>query len=179
MSNKEGNYSAEKREANYIDKIIKENCGNMVPFILRKIFDVEFERIENLPELKQQVTLEKEPDFLRKIYNEEYPEGVILHLEFETADSAKMDARMLLYLSLLYQKLQKPVLQFVLYFGIGNAEMNTEIKFGDINYKFNVISIEGFSYKEFVVSNTPEEVILALLADREDLTYEQIIELIF
>ena len=56
MSKSKGNLPAEKTEANYLDKIIKENCKNLVPFILRKIFGLQFSRIENLPELKQQVT---------------------------------------------------------------------------------------------------------------------------
>ena len=178
MSKTKGNLSAEKTEANYIDKIIKENCKNLVPFILRKIFGLNFTRIENLPELKQQVTLEKEPDFLRKIYNDDYPDGVVLHLEFETGDYAEMDARMLFYLGLLYRKMRTPVLQYVLYFGTGTAVMNDEIRFGRLDYGFDVISIENFSYRDFINSDTPEEVILGLLADKEGLSHEEIIELI-
>jgi len=178
MKKSEGNLPAQKSDANYIDKIVKENCKNLAVFVLRRIFGVEFSKIENLPEIKQQVTIEKEPDFLRKLYNKEFPDGAILHLEFETSDSTVMDARMLFYMALLFRNLRKPVLQYVLYLGVGKAKMNTQLQFVGLDYRFEVISMEDFSYKEFIDSDVPEEVIMSLLADRENLTYEEILELI-
>lgn len=178
MSNDQGNRETDKTEANYIDKIIKENCGNLIPFILRKIFRLQFDRLEKLERLKMQVTLEKEPDFLLKIFNKEYPDGAILHLEFETSDNLRMNARMLFYFGFLYRRLNKPILQLVLYLGRGKAKMQNNIRLKNLSYLFGVISIEDFSYRDFIDSDIPEEVILGLLADREDLSYETVLELI-
>jgi len=64
MDTKKGNANFKKGEANYIDKIIKENCANLVPFLFKKILKTDIIKIKNLPEIKQQITREKEPDFL-------------------------------------------------------------------------------------------------------------------
>lgn len=178
MNNKEGNVPPKKEEANYIDKIIKENCQNLVPFIVRKIFGLHFDEMKNLPEIKQQMTREKEPDFLRIIYNSDYQDGVIVQLEFETTDFKKMDKRMLEYMALLHKKTEKPVLQFVLYLGKGQATMNQVIKFGRLNYSFEIINIEDFNYQEFIHSDRSEEVILSLLANSDDLSKEELLDLI-
>lgn len=178
MKNKTGNKDTQKSEANYIDKIIKENCQNLVPFIVRRIFGVEFDEMKNLPEIKQQVTKEKEPDFLRIIHNQEYSDGAIVQLEFETSDYKKMDKRMLEYLALLHKKTEKPVLQFVLYLGEGQAKMNREIVFGRLDYSFEVINIQDFRYEDFINSTSSEEVILSLLANSDDISEDELLDLI-
>lgn len=178
MNNKKGNAPHKKEEANYFDKIIKENCSNLVPFIFRKIFGLEFDKIDNLPEIKQQTTKEKEPDFLRIVYNDEYSEGVIVQLEFETSDYQKMDKRMLEYIAILHKRTEKPVLQYVLYLGIGKANMNRIIKFGGLNFSFDVLNIQDFSYQDFINSPYPEEVILSLLASPDDISEDEMLDMI-
>lgn len=178
MGNKHGNTPADKREANYIDKIIKENCQNLVPFIFRKIFKLQYHKIENMPEVKQQVTVEKEPDFLRIVYNDDYPDGVVVQLEFESGDAENMDKRMLMYLAMLYWNTDKPILQFVFFLGAKQVKVKSIIRFGNLDYQYGVINIQDFSYKDFIHSEYSEEVILSILADTENLNYDELIDLI-
>ncbi|MFT4761761.1 MAG: hypothetical protein ACI9XO_002905 [Paraglaciecola sp.] len=80
MSKQKGNLPNDKHEANYIDKIIKENCGNLIPFLFKRVLQTDILKIENLPEIKQQTTKEKEPDFLRLIYNSDYQRAQLSNL---------------------------------------------------------------------------------------------------
>ena len=178
MTKKRGNAPSDKRESNYIDKIIKENCQDLLPFICSRILKIAIDKMENFPETKQQITREKEPDFLRMIYNKEHPKGAVFHLEFELKDSARMLARMLEYVGILFKKTRKPVLQFVLYLGVGKSKMKSKIHFGQLDYAFTVISIEDFSYLDFVNSDTAEEVLLSILARHDDISIDALLTLI-
>jgi len=177
MSNKNKSKSI-KLEGNYIDKIFKENCASLLPFIFKKMLNLQFEKIENLPAIKQQTTLEKEPDFLRKIYSNDYPEGAVVQLEFETSDDMEMLKRMLLYLSLEYKRSKMPILQYVLYLGKGKSSMKCHLKFGKLDYGYTLLNIEDFSYLDFIHSAVPEEVLLALLSDYENRSLDEILEMI-
>ena len=178
MSKKTGNSPTDKRQSNYIDKIIKENCLSLLPFICSRILQIPIDKMENFPEMKQQITREKEPDFLRMIYNSKYPKGAVFHLEFELKDSTKMLARMLEYIGILFKKTQKPVLQYVLYLGKGKAKMRSKIRFEQLDYAFRVINIEDFSYLDFINSDVPEEVLLALLMKHDRVSDEELLTLI-
>jgi predicted transposase/invertase (TIGR01784 family) len=178
MSKKAGNPKIEKKEGNYIDKIIKENCQNLMPFFFRSIFHFNIADAENLPEIKQQKTTEREPDFLRLVHNDSFPDGVVLQLEFEVQDNPKMAKRMLRYISMLHENTDKPVLQFVLYLGTGKAKMSDKIEFGQLKFAFKLFNIEDFSYHDFINSEYPEEVILSVLATHEDISEDQLLELI-
>lgn len=176
MSKHKGNLPNDKHQANYIDKIIKENCGNLVPFLFKRALQTDILKIENLPEIKQQITKEKEPDFLRLIYNSNYPDGAVVQFEFESKDFQKMDKRMLEYVGILHKRTEKPVLQFVVYLGVGKAKMNTTISFGQLHYAFTVINIQDFDYQDFLNSDYPEEVLLSLFASHQNISTEELVK---
>ncbi|MCB0598060.1 MAG: hypothetical protein KDD28_28540, partial [Phaeodactylibacter sp.] len=71
-----------KKEANKYDKIIKENLEALFLPFLEQLLGIRILSAERLP-VRLQTTLEREPDFVRKIVNEEGKES-ILHLEFES-----------------------------------------------------------------------------------------------
>ena len=70
------------REGNKYDKILKENLENLIPAMLRAVIHVGPVRLENLPQVKLQSTIEREPDFVKKMYTGEYPDGCTLQIEF-------------------------------------------------------------------------------------------------
>ncbi len=72
-----------------------------------------------------------------------------------------------------------PVYQFVFYFGEGISKMKNVFVAGKTTYTYELISIQEFSYKEFINSDKPEELILAILSDFEDKSKEEIAEMIF
>lgn len=94
----------QRKEGNKYDKIIKENLKSLIPALLNKVLGLKVLRIEDLPAVKMQTTLEREPDFLQLVYDEVFPEGRIIHLEFESSNETNMERRMLAYLGMLYRK---------------------------------------------------------------------------
>lgn len=64
---------AGKDEGNSYDKIFKENLRELVPAIIRSVLGYKEFRLEPLPQAKLQTTMEKEPDFFAKIYDEHSP----------------------------------------------------------------------------------------------------------
>jgi len=80
-------------------------------------------------------------------------------------DEPKMIHRMFEYYALMFRKHKVKLKQIVFYIGKGKANMITEVSHEDLNFRFSVISIQEIAYTEFLNSDKPEEIILAILAD--------------
>ncbi|PIY08792.1 MAG: hypothetical protein COZ18_10515 [Flexibacter sp. CG_4_10_14_3_um_filter_32_15] len=65
----------------------------------------------------------------------------------------------------MFRKHKVKLKQIVFYIGKGKANMITEVSHEDLNFRFSVISIQEIAYTEFLNSDKPEEIILAILAD--------------
>jgi len=101
-----------------------------------------------------------------------------MHLEFESGNETYMNMRMLEYCSIIHRKFRKPVEQHLIFLGEKPSTMKNSIHFLDLSYEFKIHNLSEISYKNFINSNQPEEVILSILADRDDLSAEEIIQLI-
>lgn len=167
-----------KEEGNQYDKIIKENVLSLIPILLKRVIGLTAFRVEDLPVIKLQTTLEREPDFLKLVYDANFPDGRIMQLEFESGNETYMNMRMLEYCSIIHRKLKKPVEQHLIFLGEKPSTMKTNIQFLGLSYEFKIHNLSEISYKKFINSNEPEEVILSILADRDDLSAEEIIQLI-
>jgi len=168
----------QRKEGNKYDKIIKENLKSLIPALLSKVLGLKIHRIEDLPAVKMQTTLEREPDFLHLVYDEAFPEGRIIHLEFESANETNMERRMLEYLGMLYRKYGLPIEQHLIFMGNSPSTMKRKIEFLDIKYEYHIHNLSEISYKKFIYSTVPEEVILSILANKEDLQPVALIRLI-
>ena len=125
--------------------------------------------MENLPEVKIQTTKEVEPDFLKLIYNQKYPDGCVVQIEFEAKDEKKTDAKMLQYVAMNHLKYGLPVDLHLIYLLRGRPRnIKGEVRFGGLVFRYPVYCTDEISYREFIYSDVPEEVILAVLADPED-----------
>ena len=167
-----------KEEGNQYDKIIKENILNLIPALLKRVVGLETFRVEDLPIIKLQTTLEREPDFLKLIYDANFKEGRIMQLEFESGNESYMAMRMLEYCGIIHRKFRKPVEQHLIFLGSKPSSMKTKIEFLGLSYEFKIHNLSEISYKTFINSNQPEEVILSILANKDDLSSEEIIQLI-
>ena len=134
---------------------------------------------EELEEIKDdlQTTLERKPDFLKKVVSKDKTQKeYILHIEFQTVDEPKMVYRMLEYYGILARKYELETKQYVFYIGEGKAMMVYKLNHQNIDFKFELINIQDFNYKDFLNSDKPEEVILSILADFGNEKAEQVIE---
>ncbi|HFA49503.1 MAG TPA: hypothetical protein ENJ95_10865 [Bacteroidetes bacterium] len=170
---------ANDKEGNKYDKIFKENLQRFIPALLNKVLKIKVNRMENLPQAKVQTTKEVEADFVKIIYNEEYPDGCIVQIEFEAKDEKKTDAKMLQYAAIEHLKYGLPIDLRMIYLLRGRPRnIKGEVKFCDLVFRYPVYCTEEISFREFIYSDVPEEVILAVLANPENKKPSEIIRLI-
>jgi predicted transposase/invertase (TIGR01784 family) len=161
--------------ANHYDRIFKENIEPLIPVIARKIFGLKINQTEDIKD-KLQYTLEKEADYLQKVIHPDPENDYILHVECQVKDDTEMLSRMLLYRAIVYHLFKLPVKQYVFFIGEKTSKMNIFLAQDDLTYSFHLRDIHQFSYKNFIDSNIPEEVVLAILADFEGINPTKIIE---
>lgn len=156
------------------DKIIKENLNQAVPALIQSLLGLETGKTEPI-ELKLQHTLEREPDFLRKILPNTDDSNYILQAEFQSTPD-DMRFRLMLYKSLLIQREKLPVKQVVFYIGNKKANLKTVYEDEDLFFRYYLIDFKTISYKQFLNSTYGEEVIFAVLADFEKEASEKVVE---
>ncbi|WP_299456141.1 hypothetical protein [uncultured Microscilla sp.] len=149
--------------SNKYDKIFKENIGEYFLSLSKKHLGIEVVSSEELKD-KLQTTLEREADFLRKITTSK-GEKMIIQLEFQTTDEQGMIERMQLYFAMLRQKYQLPVRQFVIYVGSKPPKMRTSLQPQEVFTGFKLIDLQQVSYEQWLDSSIPEEMLLAVLGD--------------
>jgi hypothetical protein len=163
---------------NQYDKIVKEIMDSVYMALSKKIIDADFSSAEELStELHK--TREKKTDFLRKIIYPNPADNYILHVEAQSKDDPNMFFRMQEYHAMIHSKYKLPIVQVVFYFGRGISKMNNAYNYRKNSFHYELISIQEFSYKTFLESEKPEELILAILADFEDKSKEEVVEMIF
>jgi hypothetical protein len=67
----------------------------------------------------------------------------------------------------------------VFYIGNDPVNMLNKLSIPTFEYNFELIDLQSISYKEFITSNIPEEVLFAILCNFQGLQAEMIIEEIF
>ena len=145
------------------DKIIKENIEDVFLSLSRKLMGLEPRKFEEIPNELQR-TIERKPDFLKKVV--ESKEGsYILHIEFQTANDPDMVYRMNEYAAMLLRKYKLEVKQAVFFIGHQPMQMENQLQVGQVSFSYNLFNLAHVSYKEFIVSEQPEEVILSILGD--------------
>ena len=146
------------------DKIFKENIEEIILPLAKKLLNIDPEGLEEIKDDLQH-TLERKPDFLKKVIHKDTKKDYILHIEFQVKDEPKMKYRMLEYYALSLREYKIEVKQYVFYIGKGKSKMPTQIKYKKLDFSFDVISMQQIDYKNFVNSSKPEEVILGILAN--------------
>ena len=152
-----------KQEGNQYDKIVKENIESIIPALMNSILGFNVQESVIIKEKLQQ-TKEKEADALR-IVTDPIGQKFILHLEFQVDDYSKMIYRMIDYWALLKSKYQFPVRQYVIFIGSGEPKMKNVLSEDGNYFQYQLINITQFDYLRFLISDNPEEVILAILSD--------------
>lgn len=158
------------------DKIIKENIEAILLTLSKKLLGFEIRNPVDLPE-KLQTTIEREPDFLKKISLDDGSE-VILHLEFQTHDDSKMVYRMAEYKAILQRKFELPVRQFVIYLGVAEPRMRTHLSEEEQITGFELRNLHNLPVEQVMESDIPEEIVLSILTDYPTADAEKVISAI-
>lgn len=146
------------------DKIFRQNIEEIILPLAIKLLHIQPERLEEIPD-DLQTTIERKPDFLKRVRQTNPQDDYILQLEFQKEDDPKMLFRMLEYGSILIHKYEIPIKQFVFFIGTGKAQMPTTLHHENLQFQFSLINLQDFEYTIFLEANTPEEVILAILGN--------------
>jgi predicted transposase/invertase (TIGR01784 family) len=146
------------------DKIFKENIEEIILPLAEKILNIKPEKLEEIPDDLQK-TIERKPDFLKKMLYSDKSKDFILHIEFQKEDNQEMVYRMYEYHALLLRKYKMKILQCVFYIDQAAPQMLTHLEFDNLNFSFQLYHFQDFDYHTFLNSNEPEEVILAILAN--------------
>ncbi len=145
------------------DKIIKENIEEVFLPLAGKYLGINIKSYRKIAP-KLQTTLEREADFLR-IVTTEQQEKFILHIEFQTNDEADMVYRMAEYNAILLRKYKLPVRQFVIFLGEGKLKMKSNLPESEVIRGFQLTNLKTYDYRSLLISDIPEEIILAILSD--------------
>lgn len=154
------------------DKIFKENIEEIILPLANKILGIYPESLEEIPDDIQK-TIERRPDFLKKISYS--TKNIVLHIEFQKENDPEMVYRMYEYHALLLRKYKIPIQQYVFFIDIPAPTMPTTIRHENVYFFFQLYHFQDFSYRIFLESDKPEEVILAILASFENYTPEKVI----
>ena len=139
--------------------IIKQIAKDLSKYILKIPIENSIELIE-----KEFTRIEKrDADLLFKSGDS------IIHIEIQNNNHPKMDKRMLRYYSdLLFEFEDFKIEQFIIYIGKSRCTMKNEIKRDKISFKYDIIDMKDLSCEEFLKSNEPALVSLAILCDFEN-----------
>jgi hypothetical protein len=157
------------------DKIFKENIEAIYLSLSEKVLNFRPLKIADI-NLDLQRTIERHPDFLTKVQEPDVDEVFLLHLEIQKADDSEMLYRMYEYHALMLRKFKIRIVQIVIYIGEGESKMNNVLEMGDNRFSYQLFSIQSISYRTFLESDKPEELLLAILANLEGQSAETVIE---
>ena len=157
-----------------IDRIFKENIAEIFLPLLDKYLDISIKSTTEIKD-KLQTTIEREPDFLKRVIDHQEHE-FILQMEFQTHNDPEMVYRMAEYRAILQRKYKIPVRQFVIYLGTATPSMRTTLTIEEQITGFTLKNIHDFPADPALDSDIPEEIILAVLMDYEKVDAEAIIK---
>ena len=166
---------------NDYDRVFKENFEPLLPYLCSKLLGFELPKLEDIKD-KIQTTLEREMDNLKKVVHEGQPWlDFGLHWEIQSTDE-DMRARQLVYYALFFQKYGIPLKQIVIYVGNEPAKkiLQNILVVEGLRLEFTVVDLKSIPKEVFLHSDTPEEVVLAILcdfgADRPEQVIRQILQ---
>jgi len=139
--------------------ILKSIARELSKYILKIPIDEDIELIE-----KEFTRVEKrEADLLFKSGQD------IIHIEIQNSNHKDMHKRMLRYYSDIYFDFDEyNIVQFVIYIGKYNCTMLSKIEKDKINYEYTIIDMKHIPCRDFLDSNDPSAITLAILCDFEE-----------
>ena len=104
----------------------------------------------------------------------ELPDGSILHIEIQSASDGTMLKRMYLYSALIFYQYGRLPRQIVLYVGNKPHKMKNQVG----PYSYEIIDIRDINCSELLQGDKPEDAVLALLCNTDDMdvTISRILE---
>jgi hypothetical protein len=150
---------------NYYDKIFKENLDPLLPLIMKRFLGIDPQTLVPI-DAKIQVTPEIEMDAIRRVVHANPALDYGLQLEFHVKNQ-DLRKRNFLHYAMFHHKTGLPLRQIVIYVGSDKATLIRRNRLRLIGHKsrFEVIVIKEIPAEHFLNSDTPEEILFAILGD--------------
>jgi hypothetical protein len=152
-----------KKEGNAYDKILKENIEKIFRPLIEKRLGIKIGKAIPLKE-KMQTTVELEMDFFYEIVSLE-GNPFILHLEFESGNNLEMVYRVGEYHGMSLRRKKLPIRHIVVYLGNETPTMRTQLRPEEVYTGFELLNVKTLDKDEFLSSQVPEVVLMAVLAN--------------
>lgn len=170
-------HSRPKQEGNAFDKILKENIVQIIPALLAHVTEIEpFSIVKRLTE-KLQTTTEREVDFLAKVKGQSGRE-FLLHVEFEVISRADIHYRMNEYHGIILRKYKLPIEHVVVYLGATPYTRRQSLFPDQVFQGYKLLNLKTLPFWELIQSETPEEVLLAILADFDTIPQNEAVRIV-
>jgi len=152
------------------DIILKEIAKIITKEMLDYFFNIQLDEFEFLDIEFSKIELKK-PDILIKSKNKIY------HIEFQSSNDSEMIYRMMRYYVDISQRYKdSKIIQYVFYVGKKTLNMKNVIRCKNIYYKYEILDIKNFPCECLINSDTPQNLVLAVLCDYGDKKQEEIIK---
>jgi len=168
--------SNKNKKGNIYDRIFKENARELFLPLVEKKLGIKIISYEAIPE-KIQKTTEREADFLYKVKTNKR-KVFLLHLEFQNRNDPEMLRRMSEYHGLFHRKHNLPIHHVVIYLGKRKPTMRNLMKEEEIFRGFDLISIYDMNPKDFLSSQVPSVIMLALLTKFKEEQTEAVLRMV-
>lgn len=165
--------------ANNYDRIFKENIESLLLPLLKKLLGLNPQKMSPI-DAKMQVTQEAEMDHIRRVVHDDPEKDYGLQIEFHVSDE-DLRKRNLLHYALFHQITGLPLRQIVIYGGMlmyPNHIHQNRLSLSGLNLHFEVIVLKQIPKEQFLQSEIPEEVVLAILCDFGEDQPENVVRLI-
>jgi len=152
--------------AKNFDKVVKELFAHMQYPLLETFFGIRVIAVKQLDPNIQHTIIAKEADTVAEV---KFPDGklMVMHIEWQTTNDAKMVDRMLFYHVLLRSRYAKPVLGLVIYLGKASMRMKREIEEPGLSYQARMLDMKELRPGEFLSSPDPAHWVFAILAGHQ------------
>lgn len=165
-----------KEKGNVFDKILKENIKTMIKPLAEELLKAPIKSIKPLP-TKMQTTLEIESDDFNLV---EMMDGkkIILHLEFEIRPTKNMVYRIGEYHAVNQRKYELPIKHFLIDLCKEKIPIRTQLRPEEIYKGFTHVRIYDQPAEQYIASDIPEIVIMAVLGGFADNRKNEIVQAI-
>ena len=150
--------------ANEYDKIFKENIEELLPYLAHRLLGIDANTFEELPD-DLQTTVERKPDFLKRVNPTNGTPSYLLHIEFQSAPDAEMPYRMNEYYAMLLRKYRTEIRQYVLQLGRPVSKQSAKLQTAVLRFHYQLINLREIDYAFFLNSSQPGEILLAVLGN--------------
>ena len=151
----------------------KENIEKIFRPLIEKRLGIKIGKAIPLKE-KMQTTVELEMDFFYEIVSVE-GNPFILHLEFESGNNLEMVYRVGEYHGMSLRRKKLPIRHIVVYLGNETPTMRTQLKPEEVYTGFELLNVKTIDKDEFLSSQVPEVVLMAVLANYQPEETENIL----